>query len=319
MSFQQPLYLLGLLLVPVGLAAFVVYERRRAAAADRFVARPLRASVAPWRPGWRRRAPLAAYGLALVALMFSLARPQATVAVPVDRAAIILASDYSGSMQATDVAPSRLEAARSAVERFLDDVPPAIRVGLIGFNQAPRTLQTPTTDREAVRAALRVIPAGGGTATGEALAASLATLEREEDEGGRRAPGAIVLLSDGASTSGRDPLELARRARRLRIPVYTVALGTSTGSIEVPTRAGGTVRRPVPPDTASLARIAEASGGQAFSAADAPSLSAVYRELGSQLGRRDEEREITSAFAGGALILLIAGASMSLHWFRRLP
>jgi len=318
-SFASPLFLAALVLVPLALVAYRRHERHRRVTAQAWATGPLLASVAPATPGWRRHAAPAAYAVALVLLVVALARPQATVAVPVERASIVLATDYSGSMQATDVVPSRLLAARAAAERFLDDVPAEIRVGLVAFNQAARTLQTPTTDRGAVRDAMRTLRPSGATATGEALAASLTALQRQTDAQGRRAPGAIVLLSDGASTRGREPEQLARRARRLRIPVYTVTLGTAGGTIEVTTPSGATRTTPVPPDPASLRRVARLSGGRAFAAADADALSAAYEQLASRVGRRDERREVSSAFAGGALVLLAGGALSSLFWFRRLP
>ena len=319
MSFAQPAFLAGLVLLPLLVLAYRSHERRRLARAEAFASAPMLASVAPRRPGWRRHAPLAAYALALIALVAALARPQATVAVEVERASIVLATDRSGSMQATDVAPTRLQAARDAASEFLATVPPRIRVGLVAFNHNARTLQTPTVDRRAVREALSAVEPAGGTATGEALAAALANLERQRGDDGTQAPGAIVLLTDGASTRGREPEELARRARRLKIPIYTVALGTAQGTIEVERPDGTTRTERVPPDPASLRRIADLSGGRFFAAADAETLSAVYEQLGSRVGTRDEEREVTSAFAGGALVLLAGGALMSLHWFRRLP
>src|SRR5262249_51545018 len=161
---------LGLALVPVGIAAYVVHElgRRRAAAA--FASPVLMAAVAPRTPGWRRHAPLVVYGLAIVVLVVALAKPQATVAVPVERASIMPTTAYSGSMQATDAAPSRLRAARAAARTFLAEVPPKVRVGLVAFNQSPRLVETPSTDRAGVRGALDLLQPSGGTATGEALA-----------------------------------------------------------------------------------------------------------------------------------------------------
>ena len=319
MRFAEPLFLLALLGVPLLALAYRGHERRSRARSTAFATAPLLASVAPRTPGWRRHAPLAVYALALAALVVALARPQTTVAVPVERASIMLTTDLSGSMQATDVAPNRLEAARSAANEFLAAVPARIRVGLVAFNHNARTLQTPTTDRAAVRDALAAIEPAGGTATGEALAAALGNLERQRGDDGRQAPGAIVLLTDGASTRGREPEELAERARRLKIPVYTVALGTPQGTIEVENPDGTTRAERVPPDPESLRRIAELSGGRFFAAPDAATLSAVYERLGSRVARRDEQREVSSAFAGGALVLLASGALMSLHWFRRLP
>ena len=318
MSFAEPAVLVALVALPVLAAAYVVAQRRRRAAAAAFASPALQPSVAPARPGWRRHAPMLAIALALAVLILAAARPQRTVAVPVDRASIVLATDVSGSMTATDVDPSRLVAAKRAARSFADRVPKRVNVGVIAFNQAPRVLQSPTTDRQAVDAAIDAMTPTGGTATGEAIAAATALLNRPSPDGGARPPGAIVLLSDGASTRGRDPVAAARAAQQLHIPVYTVTLGTAQGTITVPRKGGGTETRPVPPDPGSLAQIASVSEGQAFSAATASRLTRVYERLGSQLSRKDEKRQVTSAFAGGGLVLLLAAAAMSLRWFGRL-
>ena len=265
----------------------------------------------PRRPGWRRHAPLALAAVAMAALITALARPQVSVAVPAEQAAIVLAMDHSGSMEATDVAPSRLLAAREAGEAFLEKVPDRVRVGGVVFNHRAEAVQSPTTDRLALRSALRAAmkPARRDGDRGGAghVARDAGSLARPD---GSRPPGAIVLLSDGTSTDGRDPLPVADEAKRLRIPVYTVALGTAAGTLPNGDR--------VPPDTAALRAIAERSGGQAFTADEAGSLSAVYERLGSQVATKHEEREVTGAFAGGALLLLLAGGGLSLRWFRRL-
>ncbi len=319
MSFASPHLLRGLLLVPLGLLLYARGERRRRQAAALFATPQTFPSVAPRRPGWRRHAPLALYGLAMTGLVVALARPQASVAVPVERASIVLATDHSGSMQARDVAPSRLVAAREAGEDFLDAVPEQVRVGAVAFNHQARAIQSPTTDRARVRDALaQALEPSGGTATGDALAAALGMLSAQEGPDGRRPPGAIVLLSDGTSTHGQEPLPVAEAARRARVPVYTVALGTQEGTIDVPAAGGGTRAQRVPPDVAALREIAERSGGQAFTAADAEDLATVYERLGSQVATREEPREITAAFAGGALALVAGGAALSLLWFRRL-
>ena len=318
-SFARPEILLVLLFVPAVFALYLRQERVRRAAAHTFASAPLLASVAPNAPGWRRHVPLAIYALAAIVLVFALAKPQRTVAVAVENASIMLATDHSGSMQATDVAPSRLVAARRSAQSFLDKVPGRIKVGVVAFNQTARTLQTPTTDREAAKAVVGALRPSGGTATGEAITASLAALARRPTVQARKAPAAIVLLSDGASTRGRDPLAAARDARRAKVPIYTVALGTAAGTITVTKPDGSKERRRVPPDAAALKRIAQLSRGRSFTAADADELSAVYKTLGSQVGRRNVRREITSTFTGGALALLAAGALLSLHWFRRLP
>jgi Ca-activated chloride channel homolog len=318
MSFAQPLFLLALLLVPVGVLAYLRHERSRRAAAAAFAAPAVQASVVPRTPGWRRHVPLVAYALALAVLIVALAKPQRTVAVPVERASIMLTTDFSGSMQATDVPPSRLAAARAAADRFLREVPAAVRVGLVVFNQNARLVESPTTDRAAVRDAIAALQPSGGTATGEALAVSISALEQQIDADGVRVPSAIILLSDGASVRGRPPQQLARRAKALKIPIYTVTLGTPAGTIQV-TRPNGTVAtRPVPPDPVESRAVAAISGGRAYTADTARNLGDVYDALGSRIGYREEKREITAAFSGGALVLLAGGALLSLLWFRRL-
>jgi Ca-activated chloride channel homolog len=321
MSFAAPLVLLLLLLVPVAVVRYVAGERVRRRQAATFASARLLGAVAPVRPGWRRHLPLALYALALAVLIVAAAKPRATVAVPVENAAIMLVTDVSGSMLATDVKPSRLVAARRAAQHFVKGVPSGVRVGVMAFNQAPRTLQAPTSNRGEVDDALNQLASSGGTATGDALASALSTLERQAGVDGKRAPSAIVLLSDGSSTRGSDPRDVAARAARDRIPIYTVALGTAGGTIQVPRPHGqpGTETRSVPPDPQAMAEIARASRGRAFTAEDAGSLNTVYDRLGSQLGTRKAKREITAAFVGGALALMALGGAFSLRWFGRLP
>ena len=317
MSFGAPLALIALVALPLlGLLYLRAQGRRRAGAAA--FARPaLQPSVAPHRPRWRRHLPMLAFALAMAVLIVATARPERTVAVPVERASIMLVTDVSGSMQATDVQPNRLTAAKRAAQRFLGKVPARVNVGLMTFNQTPRVLQSPTRDHEAVATAIDAMTSSGGTATGEAINTATEVLKRVPGELGRRPPSAIVLLSDGASTSGRDPVGAAQAARKLKIPIYTVALGTQSGTIQVPRRGGGTRLQRVPPDPQALGQIAQASGGRTFSAETASGLSQVYDKLGSQLGHKDEKRQVTAWFAGGAAALLLAGAAMSLGWFGR--
>jgi Ca-activated chloride channel homolog len=320
MSFGAPLVLAALVLIPVLVVVYVRAQRHRRRAATAFATPALLASVAPRRPGWRRHAPMLAFALALAVLIVAAAKPQKTVAVPVERAAIMLATDVSGSMEATDVKPSRLVAARRAARNFVHGTPVGVNVGVMAFNGRPRVLQSPTPEREDIDAALNRLTPSGGTATGDAITAALKVLRQPTGLNKKIPPSAIVLLSDGASTKGRNPIAAAQEAKRAKIPVYTVALGTAAGTIEVPRPGGqsGTEVRRVPPDPTSLAQIARASGGQAFTADNASDLKRVYRKLGSQLGTEKRKRQLTSSFAGGALVLLLVGAGMSLAWFGRL-
>ncbi|HVE68477.1 MAG TPA: VWA domain-containing protein, partial [Solirubrobacteraceae bacterium] len=148
-SFATPLALLGLLALPPLAAGYVVVHRRRRRAADAFATPALRPAVAPWDPGWRRHFPIALFGAALAVLVVALARPQRGVAVPVERATVMLVTDESTSMRATDVDPTRLEAARAAASAFLDDVPARLRVGLVTFSTYPQLAAPPSTDHDA--------------------------------------------------------------------------------------------------------------------------------------------------------------------------
>lgn len=318
MSFEAPLVLLALFGLPLLFVWYRQRQRERRVAAAAFATPALQPSVAPVRPGWRRHAPMLAFALAVAVLVIAAARPQRTVAVDVERATVVLASDVSGSMTATDVSPTRLVAAKRAARRFVDGVPAKVNVGVLEFNHVPTILQSPTRDRIAIKGAIDSMAPSGGTATGDAINAALASLRRSTPAGTSRPPAAIVLLSDGVSTRGSDPVAAAREARKLKIPIYTVALGTPQGTIRVRRRDGTIQTKGVPPDEQSLAEIARASGGKTFTAQSAGGLSEVYAKLGSQLGKKKEKQQVTSAFAGGGLVLMLAGAAMSLGWFGRL-
>jgi Ca-activated chloride channel homolog len=218
-------------------------------------------------------------------------------------------------MRADDVAPSRLAAAQQAARDFLGKVPKELQVGAVSFSDVPQSVSPPTTDREDVRSLIDGLNADGGTAAGDALQSALDALDDAGVGGKGRPPAAIILLSDGATTTGSDPVEVAREAGKRDIPIYTVALGTPDGT--VPGGFGGSI--PVPPDPETLREISKASGGTAYTANDADQLSGVYENLGSRLGTKQEEREITAVFAGGGLILLLGAAFAGLRTTGRLP
>ena len=314
MSFEWPLVLLGLLLVPLTALLYVHAQKRRVRYAARFTNLELLASVVGRTSAWRRHVPVIAILGALGALVVALARPMTTVAVPRERATVMLVTDVSASMAASDVPPTRLDAAQEAAQTFVDEVPEALRVGLVAFNEAPQTLATPTRERDPVKTAIDSLRTGPGTGTGEGLAAALKAI-RDDGAGGRgRPPAAIVLLSDGKTTAGRDPVTIARDAKRLGVPISTVALGTDDGYVSI----GGSLI-PVPPDRETMREVARVSGGRAYDVADGDKLSNVYERLGSRLGNETEEREVTAAFAAGGLLLLLAGVLSSLRWSGRFP
>lgn len=314
-SFVEPTFLWGLALIPLALLAYVASRRRSARYAVRFTALPALAAAAGVVPPWRRHLPTILALAALAALVLALAKPQRSVAVAIERASIVLVTDHSRSMLADDVQPDRLRAAQRAANAFIDQLPAAVRVGAVAFSDAPDAVQAPTTEHDAARQVIDAQIADGATATGDALQVALDTLNQDR-QGGRRPPSAIVLLSDGKTTVGSDPLDAARRAARARIPIYTVALGTTEATVPNP---GFGPPLAVAPDPATLRAIAELSGGRAFAAEDDSRLSSIYRALGSQLGTRAERREVTAAFAIGGLVLLLAAVASSTRWAGRLP
>jgi Ca-activated chloride channel family protein len=322
MSFREPLLLLGLALVPVALAAYVVAQRRRRRYAVRYTNVDVLASVAT-RVSWARHIPAALALLALAALLVALARPERTVAAEQRQATVVMVSDVSGSMNAKDVEPDRLTAAKKAARALADKLPRDFRLGLVAFGTTASQLVEPTTDKARVKVAIDSLKFAGKTAMGDGLALGLDSARApvtDPDSGlPRRLPAAIVLLSDGANTVGSDPITVAQRARALKIPVYAVALGTPTGTLDHVRKDGTIKRTPVPPDTATLQEIARETRGGFYEAADAQKLTDIYRGLGTRFSTKKEKQEVTSAFAGGALVLLVAGMVAAMARSGRLP
>jgi len=326
MRLAWPFMLVALLIVPVAVATYVVLERRRDRYTVSFSNLPVLAAVAEATPRWRRHLPAGLALLALALALFALSRPEIAVSVPREDAAIALTVDVSGSMQADDVKPTRLGAAQEAIRRFLDRLPRQYRVGLVTFSGEPYVAAPLTLEREQVLQALEYSYPGRGTAIGDAIARTVEMLQPVADAAGPGGPpqspndpdrplAAILLLSDGAQTRGTlQPLEGADRAASYGIPVHTIALGTPNGVLR---RFGG-FARPVPPDPETLAQIAEATGGQAFTSQTENRLNEVYADLASKLGRRTEWREATSYVLGGAALVALACGAVAALWRPRL-
>jgi Ca-activated chloride channel family protein len=309
---------LWLLLAVGALAAvYVVLQlRRRTTYAVRFTNLALLDVVAPKRPGWRRHVAAGVLVVGLAALVVGLAKPTRDVKVPRERATVVLAVDVSLSMQATDVLPSRLDAAKTAADDFLDTVPATINVGLVQFAGSASVLVPPTTDHGDVRRAVERMALAEGTAIGEAIFAGLDALATvpEADDPDEPVPASIIVISDGETTVGR-PNELGVDAAvEAGVPVSTIAFGTDDGLIFVEGEAV-----PVPPDLDAMQRIADDTGGVFFEAEDGGELSAAYEDLGSSIGFATERREITEWFVAAALAALLVAATLSLLWFSRLP
>lgn len=321
MSFGWPIALVGLVLVPVLAGAYVWYERRRKRSQARFGNPDLLPNVVDRSPGRLRTLPVVVSLVALSAMIVGVARPHAVVSVPREEATIVLALDVSRSMKATDVPPTRLDAARAAAKQFLAEVPEKYRVGVVSFADRASVGVVPTEDRDLVESALDSLVPGEGTALGDAVALSV--------EVGQPKPGtteepppprSVLVISDGARDGGRlEPAEAAKLASERGVPVYSVLVGTGDGVVEE-TLPGG-LRRiiRVPPSPETLEQVSTATGGELFAAPDAEALRQVYEELGSRLGSKDVSREVTDVFAAISLALVLSAAALSAFLFRRVP
>ena len=319
MSFTWPIVLLGLAALPLLVVLYLWQEQRRKRSQAEFGNPALLPNVVERAPGKLRYLPLAILLLALGAMIVGVARPHATVSVPREEATVILAMDVSRSMKATDVEPTRLDAARAAAKVFLAEVPEKFRVGVVSFATRAAVGVPPTDDRALVETALDSLIPGEGTAIGDAVALSIQLGQRQRSEDDVVPPRAILLISDGARDGGRvDPAEAAAQAKSRKIPVYTVLVGTPDGVVEETLTGGFRRIIQVPPNPETLEQLAAATGGEFFQAFDDEGLRKVYEDLGSRLGEREEVREVTDVFAAGAAVLLLFGGTLSAFLFRRI-
>lgn len=327
MSFDRPLALLALALLPAIVVGFVLVRRRRTRYAVRFTNLEVLRGVTP-RLSSRREAAVGGLLLAVLALLcVALARPHVNRVSPVENATVVLVVDTSRSMLAGDITPSRLEAAKAAARTFLDRVPDRLRVGLVTFAGEPTVAAVPTHDRALLHASVDAInpfqSGGGGTAIGDALARSV-ELARESfrERGGTEAPSTgtvsgvtILFLSDGRQFRGILPPEAgAALAKRAGIPVYTVALGTDD-----PSEQAGVFGFAQTPDRETLRAIAKTTGGEYFAARSAGALSAAYDDLGSRLGRAKQRTEVTFLVVAVAALALTGAVLLSRLWAPALP
>lgn len=324
-GFLAPLRL-GLLIVPLALGlAYLVLQARRRRYALRFTTIELLDEVAPDRPGWRRH--LTAIGLLVAVAVATMAFARPVIAGESQESVqlVVLAIDTSISMEAQDVPPSRIVAAREAAGVFLDSVPDGVAVGIVGFDGVARELIAPTTRLDAVRKIIdRTIDygeLGPGTAIGDAVSLGINAIESSTERLGAEqrstseTVGTVVVLSDGETTAGIPNDEAAAMARRAGIPVHTIAFGTDAGTIQDP--VAGTV--PVPVNEAALEELARQANGKALTAATAEQLTQVYEDLGQAVQVESVQVEIADWFAGAALALLALAGIGSLLWFGRLP
>lgn len=310
---------LWLLLAVLALAVFyLLVQMRRRKYVARFANAGLLASIAPRRPGWRRHLTFALLLIALCVLSVGVARPTAAARVPREEATVMLALDISLSMQATDVLPTRIDAAKKAAVEFADLLPPKINLGLVAFAKAAEVKVPPTIDRESFKAAVNGLQLQESTAIGDAVESCLDAIrtfaQATTVKGAKPPPAQIVLLSDGTSNSGKRPLDAGQDALKAKIPVATIAFGTPTGTVDLP----GEGRQLVPADRTTLHQLANLTHGTFHTAVSEQELSAIYKDLGSQIGYRTINKDVSWRFLAFGLLFAMAAAGTSLLWAGRL-
>ncbi|MGH2585559.1 MAG: vWA domain-containing protein [Dehalococcoidia bacterium] len=334
MSFLLPQALFALLLVPLLLAVYIWMQRRRRRSALRYASVSLVREAVGRGPGIRRHIPPALFLLAVAAMGLAFARPEVTMPVEQDTGTVILSVDVSGSMQATDVAPNRMEATKEALQRFVQEQPSGVEVGLVTFSDSASLVQPPTTDKNQVLRAIDRLQPQAGTNIGGGLQVAVDTIMRAVDAprstatatptpaAGSTTPATteeptatVVLISDGESNVGPDLMDVAQTAAAEGVRVYTVGIGTPQG--QRLTIRGQTVLTRL--DESTLRGVADATGGRYLSAQDESQLVEVYDDLAHEERVEDETVEVSFLAAAGALLLSVVGGALSLMWFNRLP
>lgn len=345
MSFMWPQMLGALVLVPLLVAAYIWQQRRRRKYAVRYASLALVRDAVGKGPGIKRHVPAAFYLLALTAMIVALARPQAPIEVPHNTGTVILSIDVSGSMQASDVKPSRMEATKEAARLFVKRQPKGVKIGVVSFSDFGALVQPPTRDKDAVLRAIDRLRPQRGTNIGAGIEVALDAIVEDLDlprptatpgpggvggravggrptpvpapsaQPGKTPPASIVLVSDGESNVGPPPLEVAQAAAAAGVKVYTVGIGTKEGSVL--RIQGRSVFTRLDEDT--LKGIAEVTGARYLSAQNEGDLMKVYDELSRERAFEKEKTEVTFAVTLGALVLSLIGGALSLLWFNRLP
>lgn len=342
MEFTWPLMLFAVALVPLLGLGYLYLARRQRRIAERFADAPLFAQLVVRPPSWQRTLPVAFYLTAVLLLAVALARPLAALPMPVNRAAVMVAIDTSKSMIATDVAPTRLDAAKAAARTFAAMVPRSTKIGLVTFSEYGTVLLTPSTDRSAFTEALERLRLQSATAVGGGILEAVRVLpgrqallrerlDRLLNRAPERAlppspleprpnpdelaPATIILFTDGVSNFGPNPFEAAQVAREGRVRIFTVGVGVQ----------GGAVMRIenqmvlVPFDSSGLERIAQITDGRYVPSTNEEELRRIYQQLGRVIGWERTRTEVSFLLLGLAGLVLVGGGAMSMVWFRRVP
>lgn len=315
MTFLSPAWLWLFAVLALLAAAYVAAQFARRRYALRFTNLPLLTLVAPAGPGWRRHVAPVLFLVMMSLLVIGAARPADSVRVPRDRATIIIALDVSLSMEADDVSPNRIAAAKEAAQKFVNDLPERFNVGLVAFARSASVVVSPTTDHQAVFTSLGNLSTRAGTAIGEAVFSSLDAVRSFDQQAVTDPPpAAVVLLSDGDNTSGRSVADAIETAMNARVPVSTIAYGTQDGTVSIDGRDVN-----VPVNKATLQTLSDGTGGRAYEAESGSQLREVYEQIGTSLGYRMVDQEISQRFVVAALLAGLLTAGMALVLGSRLP
>ena len=328
MSFIWPSMLVFVAVVPLAVVAYGRAVRRRTARSDALAAQGFAPTSAARRVSRLRHVPAALFVVALLAMAVALARPQLRVGLPHREGVVILAFDVSNSMLATDLQPTRIEAAKTAAKEFIAKQPSEIKIGVVAFNNGALITQQPTSDRSSASAAVDRLQPTGSTSLGQGIFASLSAIAGKplslppnataDDVAniniGYYGSAAIVLLSDGENTSGPDPDAVAQLASTAGVHIYPIGIGSAQGTVL--SIGGFSVATAL--DEPALQQIAKVTNGAYFNAKDAATLSQIYRSIDLRSVTDPKETEVTALFAAIGTLLLVVGGVMSTIWFGRL-
>ena len=314
LTFLNPERLWVLLIVPLLIAGYIFLVLMKKKTGMRFTNTAILGQVVPKQSQWRRHLAVALSIAALVALSLAWARPNGIEMQPRERATVVLVLDTSLSMQATDVKPTRLDAAKDAALTFIKALPAQYNLSVVSLSGNPSVRLPPSTDRVQAQQAIRSLKLQESTAVGESLYTALSALQMApKGTDSSPAPGAIVLLSDGQNTAGRSPAQAANEAKKQSVPVYTIAYGTENGHVDLDGK-----RERVPPDKALLAGISSATGGQTYTAENLDQLDRVYNNIRSEVGQTPVKKETTALWAGYglafAVVAALAAVSLGARW-----
>ena len=340
MQFTWGWMLPSLVIVPLLIAAYIWSQRRRSRFVVRYSSLLIVKEALGKQPKWRRHLPPFFLLLAITAMLVGVARPVAVVIVPKPEATVILTIDVSGSMRATDIQPSRIEAAKAAARAFVQQQDPTTQIGVVAFSGNASLVQAPTTDRDAVLAAINRLSVQRSTAIGWGILTSLDAIFQDPEivqtnsmvtnsnptpipsgtpmPAGTHVPAIVILLTDGQNVTGPSPLDATEQAANRGVRIFTIGVGTTTGT----TIGGGNTSRGgfrTALDEATLRKIADWTDGTYFHASNAEALRTIYQNLNTTLIVSTEKTELTMAFTAVAIVLMLVGLTFSFLWLGRLP